>query len=79
MYGFEGIRQEFDSSFAVFADRVMHPTLAQKNVKLASARLLTRLRQRKAHPDGLVSLLADSIAFAFPTGGERRGLPRDQQ
>jgi zinc protease len=64
LYGFEGIRQEFDSSFAVFADRVMHPTLAQKNVKLASARLLTRLRQRKAHPDGLVSLLADSIAFA---------------
>lgn len=64
LYGFEGIRQEFDSAFAVHADRVMHPTLAQKSVKLASARLLTRLRQRKAHPDGLVSLLADSIAFA---------------
>jgi len=64
LYGFEGIRQEFDSSFAVFADRLMHPTLAPKSVKLASARLLTRLRQRKAHPDGLVSLLADSIAFA---------------
>ena len=63
-YGFEGIRQEFDSSFAVFADRLMHPTLAQKSVKLASARLLTRLRQRKANPDGLVSMLADSIAFA---------------
>ena len=64
LYGFEGIRQEFDSSFAVFADRVMHPTLAQKNVKLASARLMTRLRQRKANPDGLVSLIADSVAFA---------------
>lgn len=64
LYGFEGIRQEFDSSFAVFADRVMHPTLAQKSVRLAGGRLLTRLRQRKAHPDGLVSLLADSIAFA---------------
>lgn len=64
MYGFEGIRQEFDSSFSVFADRVMHPGLAPKSIKLASARLLTRLRQRKAHPDGLVSLLADSIAFA---------------
>jgi zinc protease len=63
-YGFEGIRQEFDSSFAVFADRLMHPTLASKSVKLASARLITRLRQRKANPDGLVSMLADSIAFA---------------
>ena len=63
-YGFEGIRQEFDSSFAVFADRLMHPTLASKSVKLASARLITRLRQQKAHPDGLVSMLADSIAFA---------------
>jgi zinc protease len=64
LYGFEGIRQEFDSSFAVFADRVMHPTLAPKSVKLAKARLMTRLRQRRAHPDGLVSMMADSIAFA---------------
>ena len=64
LYGFEGIRQEFDSSFAVFADRLMHPTLAPKSVKLASARLTTRLRQRKANPDGLVLILADSIAFA---------------
>ena len=64
MYGFEGVREEFDSSFAVFADRLMHPTLAPKSVKLASARMLTRLRQRKASPDGLVWLLADSIAFA---------------
>ena len=64
VYGFEGVRQEFDSSFAVFADRLMHPTLAPKSVKLASARMLTRLRQRKASPDGLVWLLADSIAFA---------------
>jgi zinc protease len=77
LYGFEGVRQEFDSSFAVFADRLMHPTLASKSVKLASARLLTRLRQQKAHPDGLVSLLADSIAFAghpyglTPYGTER--------
>jgi zinc protease len=63
-YGFEGVRQEFDSSFAVFADRLMHPTLAPKSVKLAGTRLLTRLRQQKAHPDGLVSILADSIAFA---------------
>ncbi|HVD06690.1 MAG TPA: insulinase family protein, partial [Gemmatimonadaceae bacterium] len=38
VYGFEGVRQEFDSSFAVFADRLMHPTLAPKSVKLASAR-----------------------------------------
>jgi predicted Zn-dependent peptidase len=58
------VKQEFDSSFAVFADRVMRPTLASRNVNLARARLLTRLRQRKAHPDGQVSLLADSIAFA---------------
>jgi zinc protease len=64
VYGFEGVRQEFDSSFAVFADRLMHPALAPKSVKLASARMLTRLRQRKASPDGLVWLLADSIAFA---------------
>lgn len=64
MYGFEGVRQEFDSSFAVFADRVMSPTLAARHVKLVGARMIAGLRQRRAHPDGFVTLLADSIAFA---------------
>lgn len=64
VYGFRGVRQEFDSSWNIFADRLMHPTLAPSNVELVRARMLAELGRRRDDPDGLVSLLADSVAFA---------------
>lgn len=63
-YGFRGIRQEFDSSWNVFADRLMHPSLGAKDVALVRARASARIRQRMDNPDGYVSLLADSVAYA---------------
>lgn len=64
LYGFRGVRQDFDSSFDVFADRAMHPTLAPSDVELVRGRMLAELRRRRDDPDGFVSLLADSTAFA---------------
>ena len=63
LYGFRGIRQEFDSSFIVFADRLMHPALTSSAVQLVRSRLVARLRILQDNPDGYVALLADSIAF----------------
>src|SRR5690349_6720873 len=46
LYGFRGIKQEFDSSWNVFADRLMHPTLASSDVQLVRARMMADLRRR---------------------------------
>ncbi|HZI43434.1 MAG TPA: insulinase family protein [Gemmatimonadaceae bacterium] len=64
LYGFRGIRQEFDSSWNIFADRLMRPTLATSDVKVVRDRMLASVKRRRDNPDGLVSLLADSMAFA---------------
>lgn len=64
LFGFRGIRQEFDSSWNVFAERVMHPTLAAKDVALVRAQLVGGIRQRINDPDSYAMLLADSVAFA---------------
>ena len=63
LYAFRGIRAEFDSSWNVFADRLAHPTLAKADVDRSRARLVGRLRLRRADPDGLATLLADSVAY----------------
>jgi zinc protease len=64
LYGFRGVRQDFDSSWNVFADRLMHPTLAASEVELVRNRMLVAVRRHRDSPDGLVSVLADSAAFA---------------
>jgi zinc protease len=77
LYGFRGIKQEFDSSWNIFADRLMHPTLAANDVEVVRNKMLARIHRRHDNPDGLVSLLADSAAFSGhpyaldPDGTER--------
>jgi zinc protease len=64
LYGFRGLREEFDASWDVWADRLLRPTLAARDVALVRDRLVSRARRRRADPDGLASLAADSVAFA---------------
>lgn len=64
LFGFRGIRQTFDSSWNVFADRVMHPTLSAATVKLVRGRMVADLQSLENDPDGLLSYVADSVAFA---------------
>ncbi len=54
----------FDSTWAILADRLMAPTLAPAEVELVREQFVTGVRQRKDSPDALLDYLADSIAFA---------------
>jgi zinc protease len=63
VFGFQGIRQELDSTWAVWSERLMHPTLDEGAVSLVRNQLLTGARQRRITPDQLVRVLADSAAF----------------
>lgn len=64
LYGFRGIKQEFDSSWNIFADRLMHPALASGDVEVVRRKMLARIHRRYDNPDGFVSFLADSAAFS---------------
>jgi zinc protease len=64
MFGFQGIRQELDSTWAVWAERLMRPTLDEQSVTLVRDQLLTSARQRRITPDALVRVLADSASFS---------------
>jgi zinc protease len=73
VYGFRGIRQEFDTSWDAFADRLMHPTLSSSSLKIFRARLVADSRVASDNPDVYIAKLADSIAFA----GQPYGLNPD--
>jgi Predicted Zn-dependent peptidases len=73
LFGFRGIRQEFDSSWNVFAERLMHPTLASKSVELVRSQLIGGIRQRSSDPDSYAMTLADSVAFAGHPYGLQTG------
>ena len=71
MFGIRATREVFDSTWAIFADRVMHPVLDQADVALIKTQLISGIRQRRDDPDALAEYLADSIAFA----GHPYGIP----
>ena len=68
---------ELDSTWAIFTDRLMHPTLAAADVEFVRDLLVSGVRQRADSPDATLEQLADSIAFAghpyerSPVGDER--------
>ncbi|HEX7018896.1 MAG TPA: pitrilysin family protein [Gemmatimonadaceae bacterium] len=64
LFGVTCIRATFDSTWAVFADRVVAPTLDSAEVELVRDQLVTEVRQQETQPDPLVSHLADSLEFA---------------
>ena len=74
VYGFMGIRQDFDSSWNVWADRLMHPTLSTSAVSLVRGRMVSALRRSRDDPDTYIDMLADSITFAgYPYGLQPAG------
>jgi zinc protease len=79
MFGIRSSREVFDSTWAIFVDRVMRPNLAKSEVNLVKAQYLSGIRQRRDDPDALASYLADSITFvghpyAVSVGGNERSL-----
>jgi len=63
MMGIRSSTEVFDSTWAIFADRIMHPTLAKSEISLVKAQYLSGIRQRRDDPDALADYLADSIAY----------------
>jgi zinc protease len=63
MFGIRSSTEVFDSTWAIFADRVMRPTLAKSEINLVKAQYLSGVRQRKDDPLALADYLADSITF----------------
>ena len=55
---------QFDSTWAVFADSIVAPTLDSATVATARARLRINARQRREDPDAWIREIADSVMFA---------------
>lgn len=63
MFGIRSSTEVFDSTWAIFSDRVLHPTLAKTEVNVVKAQYLSGINQRRDDPDALVDYLADSITY----------------
>jgi zinc protease len=63
MFGIRSSTEVFDSTWAIFADRVIHPTLAKAEINVVKAQYLSGIRQRRDDPDALADYLADSLTF----------------
>ena len=63
-----------DSSWTLFTERLLHPTLSAEDVEFVRANTTAALAQRVDDPDALLEYLADSVAFAGqPYGLAPRG------
>jgi zinc protease len=63
MFGIRSSTEVFDSTWSIFADRVMHPTLAKAEINVVKAQYLSGINQRRDDPDALADYLADSITY----------------
>jgi zinc protease len=71
MFGIKATTEVLDSTWAIFASRLMEPTLDPADVALIKTQFLSGIRQRRDDPDALAEFLADSVAFA----GHPYGIP----
>jgi zinc protease len=77
LVGIRTTTSELDSTWAIFADRLMRPTLDSAEVELVREQMVSGVRQRADSPDATLEYLADSIAYAgqpyalSPVGDER--------
>jgi zinc protease len=63
VFGLHAIGATFDSSWVIFADRVMFPTLESADVELVRAQLLAAAGQQRLQPDAELRIVADSLLF----------------
>lgn len=55
---------ELDSTWAIFAEQIAHPTLDSSDVEFVRDQLVSGVRQRVDSPDATLDYLSDSIAYA---------------
>jgi zinc protease len=63
MFGFRGVRATFDSTWALWSDRLTAGTLDTADIEFVRTQILSAVQQRQDSPDGLVHDLADSARF----------------
>jgi zinc protease len=61
--GLHAIRSNFDSTWAILADRVMEPTLDPGEVAIIREQMLSAAHQRGEQPDDDATELADSLLY----------------
>ena len=54
----------FDSTFAIFADRIMQPRLDSGEVETVRSTIISAVRQRGDDPEAVLNSFSDSVAFA---------------
>jgi zinc protease len=64
LFGLRSTTATFDSTWSVFADRVMAPRLDSVETEQVRSLYATGVRQRRDSPDALLEYLADSAAFS---------------
>jgi zinc protease len=77
--GLHAIRETFDSTWAIMADRVMAPTLDPTEVGLVKDQFISAARERRTQPDDAANELADSLLYrnhpyAIPATGTPESL-----
>ncbi|MCU0633360.1 MAG: insulinase family protein [Gemmatimonadaceae bacterium] len=61
--GLRATASTLDSTFAIFADRIMRPRLDSTEIEFVREQLVTAVQQRNDTPESLLDHLADSMAF----------------
>jgi len=64
MLGLRSTVTAFDSTFAIFADRIMQPRLDSGEVETVRSTIVSGVRQRGDDPEALLNSFSDSVAFA---------------
>jgi zinc protease len=64
MVGLRSTVKSFDSTFAIFADRIMQPRLDSGDVETVRATIISGVRQRGDDPEALLDSFSDSVAFS---------------
>jgi zinc protease len=60
----QGVRQNWDQAWDLFAQAVLHPTFPETEVALARGQIEDGLKQRPDDPDTYLEQVADSIVYA---------------
>jgi zinc protease len=71
LVGVRSTVKSFDSTFAIFADRIMQPRLDSGEVESVRTAILSAVSQRGDDPEALLNSFSDSVAFA----GHPYGVP----
>lgn len=63
VFGVRATSTTFDSTWAIFADRLMRPRLDSMDVEFVRSQILSGLAQKQDNPDSRLTDLADSLGF----------------